>query len=208
MPERLRRDAVSGVKDFAQFLGLRDRYVTAQCLRVKGQGPTFLHGFHLLESCLLVVMRGIAENDGYNALVLEAGLWWRDVALIRTLSRYLRQIRIAFSQDYMWMTLRKHSGIAAQLTRLFQTRFDPRLGALGDLRGGQEDAIASEIEAALNKTLPDDLVTLADIQGMIHCHTTYSDGKHSVAEMASTAEAMGMKYLTITDHSPTAFYAT
>ena len=34
-----------------------------------------------------------------------------------------------------------------------------------------------EIEAALNKTLPEDLVTLADIQGMVHCHTTYSDGK-------------------------------
>jgi DNA polymerase (family 10) len=64
-----------------------------------------------------------------------------------------------------------------------------------------------EIEAALNKTLPDELITLADIQGMIHCHTTYSDGKHSVAEMARSAEAMGMKYLTITDHSPTAFYA-
>lgn len=64
-----------------------------------------------------------------------------------------------------------------------------------------------EIEAALNRTLPDDLITLAEIQGMIHCHTTYSDGKHSVAEMARAAETMGMKYLTITDHSPTAFYA-
>jgi histidinol phosphatase-like PHP family hydrolase len=49
--------------------------------------------------------------------------------------------------------------------------------------------------------------TNLDIKGMIHCHTTYSDGKHSVAEMARAAEAMGMKYLTITDHSPTAFYA-
>ena len=66
---------------------------------------------------------------------------------------------------------------------------------------------AGEIEAALKKTLPGDLLTLSDIKGMIHCHTTYSDGKHSVAEMARAAEAMGMKYLTITDHSPTAFYA-
>ena len=64
-----------------------------------------------------------------------------------------------------------------------------------------------EIEAALKKTLPEDLVTLDDIQGMVHCHTTYSDGKNSIEEMARTAEAMGMKYLTITDHSPTAFYA-
>jgi len=64
-----------------------------------------------------------------------------------------------------------------------------------------------EIEAALAGKLPEDLITLEDIQGMVHCHTTYSDGKHSVAEMARAAEAMGMKYITITDHSPTAFYA-
>ncbi|HYV24079.1 MAG TPA: PHP domain-containing protein, partial [Pyrinomonadaceae bacterium] len=64
-----------------------------------------------------------------------------------------------------------------------------------------------EIEAALRKKLPDDLVTAEDIRGMVHCHTTYSDGKHSVEQMVATAEAMGMKYITITDHSPAAFYA-
>lgn len=64
-----------------------------------------------------------------------------------------------------------------------------------------------EIEAALAGKLPKDLVMLPDIRGMVHCHTTYSDGKHSIAEMVHAAEAMGMKYITITDHSPTAFYA-
>jgi DNA polymerase (family 10) len=64
-----------------------------------------------------------------------------------------------------------------------------------------------EIEAALAGKLPEDLITLPDIRGMVHCHTTYSDGKNSVAEMVRAAEAMGMKYVTITDHSPTAFYA-
>ena len=64
-----------------------------------------------------------------------------------------------------------------------------------------------EVEAALRQKLPDDLVTVEDIRGMVHCHTTYSDGKHSVEQMVATAEAMGMKYITITDHSPTAFYA-
>ncbi len=66
---------------------------------------------------------------------------------------------------------------------------------------------AGEVEAALQDKLPEDLVTLDDIQGMVHCHTTYSDGKHSVEEMACAADALGMKYMTITDHSPTAFYA-
>jgi DNA polymerase (family X) len=64
-----------------------------------------------------------------------------------------------------------------------------------------------EIEAALAGKLPEDLVTLDDIQGMIHCHTNYSDGKHTIEEMARGADALGMKYLTISDHSPTAFYA-
>jgi len=66
---------------------------------------------------------------------------------------------------------------------------------------------AGEIEAALTGKLPNDLVELKDIQGMIHCHTTYSDGKNSVEEMVRAAEALGMKYVTITDHSPTASYA-
>jgi DNA polymerase (family X) len=64
-----------------------------------------------------------------------------------------------------------------------------------------------EIEAALEHALPEDLITAEDIRGMVHCHTRYSDGKHSVAEMVHAAESMGMKYITITDHSPTAFYA-
>jgi DNA polymerase (family X) len=64
-----------------------------------------------------------------------------------------------------------------------------------------------EIEAALAGDLPDDLLELNDIKGMVHCHTTYSDGKHSLEEMVRAAESMGMQYITITDHSPTAFYA-
>jgi DNA polymerase (family 10) len=64
-----------------------------------------------------------------------------------------------------------------------------------------------EVEAAQRKKLPEDLITTEDIRGMVHCHTTYSDGKHTVEQMVAAAEAMGMRYLTITDHSPTAFYA-
>jgi DNA polymerase (family 10) len=64
-----------------------------------------------------------------------------------------------------------------------------------------------EIEAALAGELPGDLVEEGDIQGLVHCHTVYSDGRHTVEEMARAAEEMGMKYITITDHSPTASYA-
>jgi len=64
-----------------------------------------------------------------------------------------------------------------------------------------------EIEAALANKLPADLVTEADIKGVVHCHTTYSDGIHTLDAMVRGAEEMGMKYITITDHSPTAIYA-
>jgi DNA polymerase (family 10) len=64
-----------------------------------------------------------------------------------------------------------------------------------------------EVEAAERGKLPEDLITELDIRGMVHCHTTYSDGRHTVEQMVAAAEAMGMKYITITDHSPTAFYA-
>jgi DNA polymerase (family 10) len=64
-----------------------------------------------------------------------------------------------------------------------------------------------EIELAQNNLLPDDLITGEDIKGMIHCHSTYSDGRNTIEEMALAAQSMGMRYLTITDHSPTAHYA-
>ena len=76
--------------------------------RADGKRSTIARPRAAARSRFLAVMRGRAENDGYNALVLEAGLPWRDVALIRTLSRYLRQIGVPYSQDYMWATLRKH----------------------------------------------------------------------------------------------------
>jgi DNA polymerase (family X) len=64
-----------------------------------------------------------------------------------------------------------------------------------------------EVEAAAAGTLPEDLLEEKDVRGFVHCHTHYSDGKHSVEEMAGAAEELGMEYITITDHSPTAHYA-
>jgi glutamate dehydrogenase len=102
-----------------------------------------------LQDCFLAVMSGQAENDGYNALVLAASLVWRDVALIRALSRFLRQVRVPFSQDYMWATLRKHAAIAAQIVSLFHARFNPQLGAAPAQHAAREAEIGAAIETAL-----------------------------------------------------------
>ena len=103
-----------------------------------------------LETAFLMVMRGAAENDGYNTLTLAAGLAWRDVALIRALSRFLRQVRVPYSQDYMWATLVKHAGIACNVVELFHARFDPRAEAAA-VRDEKQKEIAARIEEALQK---------------------------------------------------------
>jgi DNA polymerase (family 10) len=57
-----------------------------------------------------------------------------------------------------------------------------------------------ELEAAAHGTLPE-LITLADLRGDLHCHTTASDGTASIEEMAQAARDSGYTYLAITDHS-------
>jgi DNA polymerase (family 10) len=64
-----------------------------------------------------------------------------------------------------------------------------------------------EIEEARGRDAPVELVTAGDIRGTVHCHTDYSDGRQTIEQMARAAEALGMDYITITDHSPTASYA-
>jgi glutamate dehydrogenase len=113
-----------------------------------GGGDIDLHDAkERLETAFLKIMRVEAENDGFNALTLCAGLPWRDVALIRTISRFLRQLRIAYSQDYLWATLVKHADIAARIVALFHARFDPQEQARAD----KEKNIAADIEEKLDK---------------------------------------------------------
>jgi DNA polymerase (family 10) len=57
-----------------------------------------------------------------------------------------------------------------------------------------------EIEAALAHDLPD-LVELADVKGDLHAHTSWTDGRDTVADMAARARAKGYEYLALTDHS-------
>jgi DNA polymerase (family 10) len=63
-----------------------------------------------------------------------------------------------------------------------------------------------EIELAEKGAVPE-LVTLSDVQGFVHCHTTWSDGKATLEEMVRAAQALGAKFITITDHTKQAHYA-
>jgi len=76
-------------------------------------------------AAFMAVWYGEAESDGYNALTVNAGLPWREVALLRAISRYLRQTGTPLTQHYMWATLGRHAGLALTLVALFRCRLTP-----------------------------------------------------------------------------------
>ena len=72
------------------------------------------------------IWRGEVDDDGFNRLVLGAGLNWRETVMLRAYSKYLQQIRVPFSHAYMVQTLAQNPRIVRLLVEYFCTRFDPR----------------------------------------------------------------------------------
>ncbi|MFJ9814281.1 NAD-glutamate dehydrogenase [Streptomyces sp. NPDC101151] len=91
---------------------------------------------------------GEAENDGFNALVLSAGLTWRQATVLRAYAKYLRQAGSTFSQDYMEDTLRNNVHTTRLLVSLFEARMSPERQ-----KAGLEivDALLEELDAALDQ---------------------------------------------------------
>ena len=74
---------------------------------------------------LRVLWQGGVEQDGFNALVVRAGLTWQQATVLRAYAKYLRQAGTTFSQGYIEQTLSQNTGIAKLLVELFEARFDP-----------------------------------------------------------------------------------
>jgi len=107
------------------------------------------------EEAFFAVWQGRAESDGFNRLVLAAGLDWRQALVLRAVCRYLLQTGLPFSQRYMESVLLRHPALAARLAWMFEARFDPRLAPPN--RSSQQQALDREIDEALEKvTSPDD----------------------------------------------------
>ena len=70
---------------------------------------------------------GRAEVDGFNQLVLAAGLTWREVAVLRAYAYYLRQIGTPYTERYVEQVLSNYPAITADLAALFAVQFDPDL---------------------------------------------------------------------------------
>lgn len=62
------------------------------------------------------------------------------------------------------------------------------------------------LEKAKNRNMPE-LIKHSDLKGMLHCHSTWSDGKNSIREMALASKDLGFEYFAICDHSRSAAYA-
>jgi glutamate dehydrogenase len=102
-------------------------------------------------------------------LVLQAGLAWRDVVVLRAYSKYLRQAGIAFSQAYMEQTLANNPKLTRLIVNLFSTLFDPTLAktsekrakdlrrkirdGLNQVTSADEDRIISRFINAVDSTL-------------------------------------------------------
>ena len=91
----------------------------------ENQGPKFATIKEAFEEAFTRLWRGEIEDDGYNQLILAEALNWRQVVLIRAYSKYMRQARAPFSQEYMIDTCACNSGFARLLVDLFAAQFDP-----------------------------------------------------------------------------------
>ncbi len=100
-----------------------------------------------VEGALGALWNGRIEDDGFNALVLDAQLTWRQIVMLRAYAKYLRQANVTFSQAYIERVLRSNAPIARLLVRLFESRFDPSKEAG---RTERSEAIAEEIAGALD----------------------------------------------------------
>ncbi|HCV13059.1 MAG TPA: NAD-glutamate dehydrogenase [Candidatus Accumulibacter sp.] len=78
------------------------------------------------------LLRDQAENDGFNRLVLLAGLDGRQIGILRAYSRYLRQAGLPFSQSYVERCLATHFEITRRLVELFAALFAPTVMAFSD----------------------------------------------------------------------------
>ena len=103
------------------------------------------------EDAFEAVWRGRAENDGFNRLVLELGVGWREAALVRALARYRQQSGLDPSISVVTQALADHREVARLILELFRTKFDPAVEAPPAARLEQAEAVFARITAALQE---------------------------------------------------------
>jgi len=124
------------------------------------------------QNAFAAAWRGESEVDGFNALVLSAGLTWQQIVVLRAYAKYLRQAGTVFSQDYIQQAVRANVEIARLLVELFETRFNP--AAPAD-RAERQQLLVARVETALEdvSSLDQDRI-LRSLLGFIQATTRTS----------------------------------
>ncbi len=106
-----------------------------------------------------------ADNDGFNKLILTAGLDWRQVAMLRIYAKYFKQIAFTFSQEYIESALNHNAEIAKKLAQLFEIRFKPKKNKNRD---NEFKALTKEILSDLDNVdnLDEDKIIRQYVQGI------------------------------------------
>ncbi len=101
------------------------------------------------EDAVVAVWTGRTENDGFNRLVMELSIPWRDAALIRALARHRQQSGLDPSQRVQEEALSAHPAVTRLILDLFRTKFDPDAGGGVEARRKRADALMAQIVEAL-----------------------------------------------------------
>ncbi|MBG0739434.1 NAD-glutamate dehydrogenase [Paeniglutamicibacter antarcticus] len=129
----------------------------------KGIDPIATAG--LLAEAFGAAITGASESDAFDRLVLREGMGWRQIVILRSYAKYLRQMGNANSYGFVSDTLLANAGVARSLVELFGASFDPELSA--EARAVRLDQVRTELSAGLENvaTLDADRVlrTLANL---------------------------------------------
>ena len=127
--------------------------------------------------------RGDAENDGFNKLVLGAGLDWRQVSMLRGYAKYLQQVGVPFSQSYVEATFERYPLVARLLVEMFEARFDPATGneAKSQVKAGIE-RLAAQLQA-----LAGDEATMALLQPVVDARNNGRNAQYDATRRALKA---------------------
>lgn len=96
------------------------------------------------------VWKGQAENDEYNRLITLCAMSYQDIAIVRTLSKYLGQIRLPFSQQYMAKNVTQNFDIIANVVSYFKTRFNPDIADRGEKAQNIYNTVIEQLDRIQN----------------------------------------------------------
>ncbi|TAL36294.1 MAG: NAD-glutamate dehydrogenase [Phenylobacterium sp.] len=168
--------ALADVLPILENMGLKALAEAGFAITPEGRDAVWIHDFEIedprgadlvfaeikdaFEDAVVAVWSGRTENDGFNRLVMELSIPWRDAALMRALARYRQQSGLDPSQRVQEEALSNHPGVARLILDLFRIKFDPAIAADVAVRQEQAAAVMDEVNEALQlvESLDDDRV--------------------------------------------------